>query len=536
MELMNHLLSILLLIPAIGSIVVLFLPRRAIRWTALGITLLTFFFSLMLLLRFDAHSPPGIDHASGNGAVQLVERAPWIAGFHIEYLVGVDGLSLPLVLLATFMWVIACVASWNIGTAIRVYFPLLLFLETAIIGTFVSLDGVLFCAFFELSLMPVCLLIGLWGGPRRGPAALKFLVCMLFASTGMLAALILIDLNVHSFDLIELPKLIGAKLAASSSFHRLSPVLFVLIVLACFIKSAAVPLHAWLADVHVEAPTPISMILAAVLLKIGVYAMFRIAYPLFPEAARHLWLPIALVGVGSILYGVLCAMAQTDFKRLVAFSSISQMGFVIFGAAMMTAASVSGALLMMVAHGITVAMMFFIAGVVSDRASHRDLDRLGGLASTMPRFWGFSVIGFFASLGLPGFCLFVAEILILLGTFGALRSDSILLGGHFARRGTIYTLAIFASLGIILTAGYTLWALQRIFFGPERAEQKNFADIDERETTVLAALAGMAILLGVFPGVFFFSMTGKTVDGLLGWFERTAPTNHNSPVGPTSAN
>lgn len=522
---MNHLLSILLLIPAVGAIVVPCLPRRAIRWTALGVASFASVFSLLLLLRFDVHLAPDVG-APGSGVMQLVERMPWIVRFHIDYLVGIDGLSLPLLLLTTLIFAIAVGASFRIEKLIRLYFALLLILESAVIGTFVSLDCVLFCAFFELSLMPVYLLIGFWGGSRKEQAALKFLLCMLTGSLVMLAALILICLNVHSFNLIDLPALAANKMAASRSFARWSPLLFVLILVACLIKSAAVPLHAWLADALVEAPAALSMILSAVMLKTGTYAMLRIAYPLFPEAAKHLWLPIALIGVGTILYGALCAMAQGDFKRLVAFASIALMGFVFLGLALLTAASFNGAILMMAAHGIIVAMLFFISEVIFSRAAHRDMGLLGGLASTMPRFWGFSAAGLFASIGLPGFCLFVAETLVLLGMFGALRGDSILISGNFARRGTIYALAIFALIGIILLAAGMLLALQRIFFGPGRAEQKNFPDIDERETALLATLAGVAILLGIFPGPLFFSMTGKTVDAMFGWFDHSPTASH----------
>jgi NADH-quinone oxidoreductase subunit M len=536
METMTHLLSILLMIPAVGAAVVLFLPGRAIRWSALGIAIFTCLFSLVLLFRVDFHVTQGFGQPADNSVMQLVDRAAWIARFHIDYLVGIDGLSLPLLLLTTFIFPIAIVASWRIEKAIRFYLPLLLLLESAVIGTFISLDGVLFCTFFEFSLLPAYLLIGLWGGPRKEHAALKFFLHMLIGSVLMLTALILIYLNVHSFNLIELPSLVAAKSSASQSFFRASPYLFLLILCGCFIKSAVVPLHTWLADAHVEAPAPLSMLLSAVMLKVGTYGMLRIAYPLFPEAARHLWLVVALVGLGSILYGALCAMGQADLKRLVAFGSISQMGFVLFGIAMLTTASFNGAIFMMIAHGVVVAMMFFIVEIISTRAGHRDLTLLGGLATTMPRFWGFSAAGFFASLGLPGFCLFVAEILILIGTFGALRSDSILRSGNYARRGTIYALAILALIGLILTAGYTLWALQRIFFGPERAEQAKFQDIDDRETTVLAVLAGMAVLLGIFPGVLFFPMTSGTVDAMLRWIDPSAAASHVMPETRTSVN
>jgi NADH-quinone oxidoreductase subunit M len=280
----------------------------------------------------------------------------------------------------------------------------------------------------------------------------------------------------------------------------------------------AVPFHTWLPDAHVEAPTPMSMILAALLLKLGGYGIFRVAYPLFPEAAKLLWLPFAIVGVVSIIYGALCAMAQTDFKKLVAYSSVSHMGFVTLGAAVMTPASVNGALFMMIAHGITSAMMFFVVGVVYDRAHHRDLNRFGGLATTMPVYTGFSTVACFSNLGLPGLCGFIGEVMVLLGTFQAARSDSILVSGGYASAHTIYPLAIIACFGVILTAGYMLWTIQRVFFGPERPEYKAFPEVTARELTVLTPLAIMAIVLGVLPWVTVFVLTNPSVNAMFKLF------------------
>jgi NADH-quinone oxidoreductase subunit M len=255
------------------------------------------------------------------------------------------------------------------------------------------------------------------------------------------------------------------------------------------------------------------MILAAILLKMGGYGIFRIAYPLFPEAARELWMPFAIVGVVSIIYGALCAMAQTDFKKLVAYSSVSHMGFVTLGAAMMTPAAVNGALFMMVAHGITSAAMFFIVGVIYERAHHREIGRFGGLATTMPVYTGYSTVAFFANLGLPGLCGFIGEVMVLLGAFQAARSDSILMRSG-ASYNAIMTLAIISCFGVILTAGYMLWTLQRVFLGPEKAEHRGFPEVDTREHVVLAPLTAMAILLGVLPWMFFFAFTDSTVKGM----------------------
>jgi NADH-quinone oxidoreductase subunit M len=280
--------------------------------------------------------------------------------------------------------------------------------------------------------------------------------------------------------------------------------MFVFLFIGFAIKLPAVPVHTWLPDAHVQAPTPISMILAGVLLKMGGYGFLRLCYPIFPTAAEHWAFPIAVIAVVSILYGALCAMAQTDFKKLVAYSSVSHMGYVLLGIAVMTTAGFQGAMFQMIAHGISSPMCFFLVGVIYDRAHHREINRFGGLWLTMPKYGTMATIGFFASLGLPGLCGFIGEVWVLLGAFHA-----------GAKYPWAYTMAILAAAGVILTAGYILWLIRRVYLGRERDEYEGFPDATVRESAILVPLAVLCIALGVLPMQTVFNFTNGTLDLML---------------------
>jgi NADH-quinone oxidoreductase subunit M len=489
-------------LPILGMIIILLLPKeskQAIRWITTGVTGLQLMLAGMIFFMFD-RSMLGINNAESFQFVEqfrwiTVESVPWVGRIEITYFLGIDGLSVLMVILTALIGFIGAISSWNIDRLDKGYFALYLLLVTGMMGVFVALDFFLFFVFWEVMLLPMYFLIGIWGGPRREYAAIKFFIYTFIGSVLMLIVMLALYFSVtyvdpatgdkvHTFNILTMMDPanyeVGSVLYGMNTTWRYAA--WILLFIGFAIKVPLFPFHTWLPDAHVEAPTPISVILAGVLLKMGTYGLLRISYPIFPDATIHYMYPMAILGVISIVYGALCAMAQTDFKKLIAYSSVSHMGIVVLGMAAMNTQGMVGAVLQMFNHGTITAMLFLIVGVVYDRTHKRGLNDFGGLANQMPKYTGVVMVAFFAALGLPGLSGFVSELFSFLGAFDTFR-----------------TLAIISVSGIILTAGYMLWTLQRVFLGELPEQYKTLPDLTGRELVTFVPLAVIVIFLGVYP-------------------------------------
>ena len=450
------------------------------RWITLLVTLATFAASLVLLSGFD----------QSQAGPQLALKAPWIGALNVSYYVGVDGISLWLVILTTFLMPVAVLASWHVGRRVRAYMIFMLVLETGMIGVFVALDMFLFYLFFELSLVPMYFLIGVWGGERRIYAAVKFFVYTVVGSLLMLVAIIAVYyLNGGTtFDVIEIAQNVAERRTVIPEGVALW--LWLAFALAFFIKVPLFPFHTWLPDAHVEAPTAGSIILAGVLLKMGTYGLLRFNLPLFPETSVAMAPYVMVLAVIGIIYGALVAMVQPDMKKLVAYSSVSHMGFIVMGIFAFTELSLQGALYQMLNHGISTGALFYCVGVIYDRRHTREIAEFGGVATPMPRYSTLFVIVSLSSMGLPLLNGFIGEFLILLGTFSSRVP--------YAR-----LFAVLGATGVILSAVYLLWMLQRVLFGEvTRQENERLADLDWREQAGLIPLVLLALVMGVAPMLF----------------------------------
>ncbi|HVR74216.1 MAG TPA: NADH-quinone oxidoreductase subunit M [Planctomycetota bacterium] len=438
--------------------------------------------------------------------IRFVEYVPWIPSFKVNYFVGVDGLSLPFIWLTALLCVLCFIYSWTIDKGTKGYYLLFLLLETGLIGVFSALDFFLFYVYWEVVLLPMYFLIGVWGGENRIYASIKFFIYTLVGSVLMLLAMLIMFFvsEPHSFNMLTLMQLVP------SFSPGLAAVLFVGLFIGFAIKVPVFPFHTWLPDAHVEAPTAVSVILAGILLKMGGYGLIRISYSMLPGQATSKFFiaAIAILGMINIVYGAFCALAQKDFKKLVAYSSVSHMGYVLLGLAAVTPRGMEGAVLQMFNHGISSAMLFLIVGVIYERAHHRDLTRFGGMGLQMPRYTALATIGFFASLGLPGLNGFISEFLCFFGAydFSPEGGSLITTSAGISAPWIIYV----SLLGIVLAAVYVLWTIQRVYLGNvKREEYKRFPDVSFREVLVLTPLAFLCILLGVLPGIILDFMKGS---------------------------
>ncbi len=469
-------LTVFLLLPVVGAAMIAFLPRareHEAKWIALAASGLAFALSIVVFVRFDA------DQAG----YQMVDRFEWIragdAGFSVQYVLGVDGLSAPMVLLTGLLSLASVLVSFNVKLRTKEYFIWLLVLETAVSGVFLSLDLIQFFLFWELELLPMYLLISVWGSGRKEYSAMKFLLYTISGSALMLVGFLVLGLSAGTFDIAEL--------TASAPTEAVLPlaVIFWFIMAAFLVKLPVFPVHTWLPDAHTDAPTAVSVMLAGVLLKMGGYGMLRIALPILPEQAHDFRVVLAAIAGFSVVYGALITIRQRDLKRLVAYSSVSHMGYVLLGVAAMGSVSMSGAALQMFTHGTITGLLFIMVGLVYDRAHTRQISELSGLMHHMPLIGVVMVVTGLAALGLPGLSGFVAEITVFLGSLSV----------HPAA-------TIAAVFGVVLAAGYILWTVQRVFMGPPSERWAHLPDATEWwERTAMAGMLLSIFVVGIYPRV-----------------------------------
>jgi len=561
-NLVYFIVTSLIFTPVVGAIVLLFFPaenKSLLRWFTLLVTMLVLLPTLWMALPWGG----ALRFQVSEAGVQNVVHSSWIPSFDIQFFLGIDGISFPLLLLTALISCLAMGASWTIDKYVKSYCVLYLLLLAGMMGVFLSLDFFLFYIFWEVMLLPMYFLIGVWGGPRKEYAAIKFFLYTLVGSVLMLIALLMLYFNsdlrqlsadqlatahvaawddagqlipaedykseldaseypVHTFNILALQQLgqhtdvFDQSLLFGKSIQWWA---FVLLFIGFVIKVPSVPLHTWLPDAHVEAPTPISMILAGVLLKMGGYGIIRICYPICPDAGYDLVWFVCSIGVLSMVYGAFAALAQKDFKRMVAYSSVSHMGYVVLGLGVWSATAgsvfdpiswsmgVKGALFQMIGHGISSAGMFFMVGVIYDRVHHRDLNRFGGLYGKMPVYTAMAMLLFFAGLGLPGLCGFIGEVFVVLSVWKLSPM-----------------LAAISAAVVILTAAYILWAIQRVYLGPEYRgpHQEQLSEINVREMVIALPLCFLAVVLGIFPATMFRYMDAtvdRQIADLVEWTE-----------------
>ncbi|MDT7041628.1 NADH-quinone oxidoreductase subunit M [Candidatus Nitronereus thalassa] len=495
-------ITLVVFLPLLGVAAILLAKEEMAKWIGLGASLVVLLASLPLWIMFNESTP----------AMQFVEKHQWIASPSIHYAVGIDGISLPLVLLTTFLTPLCILVSWtSISTRVREFMISLLVMETATVGVFVSLDFVLFYIFWETMLIPMYLLIGVWGGPNRVYAAIKFFLYTLAGSVLLLVAIIVLFFSSgeNTFDILSLSQ--------SAYSPTLQAWLFWAFFAAFAVKVPMFPFHTWLPDAHVEAPTAGSIILASVLLKMGTYGFLRFSLPMLPDASLSFTPIIMTLSVIAIIYGAYMAFAQSDLKKLIAYSSVSHMGFVTLGIFAMNAQGIEGAILQMVNHGITTGGLFMCVGIIYERTHSREIVDNSGLAKPMPCYATFLVIFSLSSVGLPGMNSFVGEFFVLVGTFMWSKIT-----------------ATFAALGVILAAAYILWMLQRVVYGqPSQQMASKLSDLNLREWGMLVPLVLFVFLIGLYPKP-LLDVMHATVDNLIQQEVKVMTVEMPAPNIPTT--
>lgn len=490
-------LSLIIFLPLAGAFLLLLFSeeeKEALRWIAFVVTLVEFLLSVVLFYSFKTGVP----------GFQFQENRPWIPQLGIRYFIGVDGVSLLLVTLTTLLTALGVLSSWSsINEKVKAYHVFMLILETGMLGAFLALDLFLFYIFWEVMLIPMYFLIGIWGGPRRIYAAVKFVIFTMVGSLLMLVAILFLVFQYRSatgmlsFNLLDLQQV---RLA-----YEVQRWLFFAFFLAFAIKVPMFPLHTWLPDAHVEAPTAGSVILAGILLKHGTYGFYRFAMPLFPEASRAFLPFIVVLAIIGIIYGALVSLVQKDIKKLVAYSSVSHLGFVMLGLFALNPQGVAGAVLQMVNHGLSTGGLFLLVGMIYERRHTRLIEQFGGIWSVMPIFGSFLIITCLSSLGLPGLNGFVGEFLILQGAF--LKH---------------WPYAFWAGTGVILGAAYLLWMVQRVLHGPlTREENRHLTDLNRREILIMVSLVLLMFWIGLYPKTF----TDRMAPSVQAMLSRVAPNS-----------
>ncbi|MBI2832538.1 MAG: NADH-quinone oxidoreductase subunit M [Chloroflexi bacterium] len=474
-------LSAIVFLPMVGAIVIALLPGKSagsIKRVALVFTIIPFILSLVVFALFNKSS-------GAAGLIQFSEKVSWIPAINAFYHLGVDGLNLPFVVLTAFLGFLVILVSWHIDLRPKEYFAWLLLLEGSILGVFAALDLLLFFLFWEIEVIPMYFLISIWGAGRREYSAIKYVIYTLFGSAMMLAGILSLYFTTGSLSMIDLAN------TGLAPYRAVIPAaaMFSLLLTGFAVKLPVFPVHTWLPDAHTDAPTAVSVMLAGALLKMGGYGMLRIVVGIFPDVAQRYGTVLVIFAVFTILYGAAVTLRQTDIKKLIAYSSVSHMGFVLLGIFALSQVSVTGAVLQMVSHGFIAGLLFAVAGLVMHNSHERDLSKLGGLARQIPFITVIFTLGGLGGLGLPGTSGFAAEFLVFIGSFSSNAVPGLQVG------------TILAVLGVVVGAGYVLWMIQRAFYGPVMEKFDGTEDAHAVDKIYMVLLVAAMLLIGIYPAI-----------------------------------